>query len=348
MSIFTDFKVNSRRFKDMSKIFLDEKGPKIAIYGGTAAIITGGIIACTKTSKAEQIIEAHKDKEKTFDIVKNDPKYVDEYSQKDYATDKVSNYIHTGIEMAKLYRVPLALTGSGLFGIVWGTRKYDKKVTGLTLSVGAITAAINEYRKRVAEVIGEEDEKDLFLGTEVTKADILDEKGKVVGESKAKKIDVDKVVNNPFTLTFGPIDEVTGKINYKFDQSSNIYNTQTTTRIRDKHNDSLRERAFRDGVAWTWLYEIAQEHGITLPPHLITAGWVLVKRADGTLYSPVGDPYIDLGNISSVICRMDRQDIIEEAQGIGAADPIYLCPNCNDIRTWLYNYKKEVKELAKG
>ena len=77
------------------------------------------------------------------------------------------------------------------------------------------------------------------------------------------------------------------------------------------------------------------------PSLYATAGWVVEHDENGNLYSPVGDPKVDLGLINNISMYCDSYDLAEEEVGIAEARPIMLNPNCTDIRGYLYNKEKK-------
>ena len=223
------------------------------------------------------------------------------------------------------------MTGVGLASILWGTNRLDKKVRDLTISAAAIAEAFNRYRERVANEVGTEKEKDLYLGTETK--EVVSEDGKTTAE---KVISESEVRSNPRIFEFGPTNW-DGSMNSVFDRKSPSLNILTINSVMKKAQMDL------EIYGKAWMRDYFKMLGIPCPAVYTTAGWVVEKDENGELYSPIGDAKVDFGLIDNVRFYCDEYDLAEEDAGIATAKPIMFVPNCNDIRGYLY--KKESKRF---
>ena len=342
MKVFNKIRVATHNACKKGEIILDENGPKWAIFGGAALLMCSTVIACRQTLKAETIIEEHKKREEAINTVVNDDIYKGEYTVDDAKKDIVANYLKTGAAFIKLYRAPLVLSAVGLAGIFWGTNKLDTKVRNLTVTVAAISEALDQYRKRVANAVGEEAENDIYLGTDVSKVDVLDENGKKItkAEQVIKKNDADKLRQNPYIHEFGP-QNWDGTTNGVFDRHAPSYNILTVKRVE---RDAQRDLELFGQVWWR---DICKQLGMKCPAIYATAGWVVERDENGELYAPIGDSKVDFGLISDVNFYCDKFDLSEEEAGIALANPIFLKPNCLDIRDYLYTKEKKKFNIVK-
>lgn len=341
MNILTKAKVFAHNTLNRSRTALDENGPKLAIYGGAALLVGAIVMTGKQTLKADEVLQAAKDREDRINQCLTSPEITEaEYSAEDAKLDIRKSQIQTVKDFVVLYRKPILMTAVGLAGILWGTNKLDKKVRDLTVSVAAITQALSEYRSRVANAVGEETEKDLFLGTDVTKVEVLDENGNPItkAEQVVKKNDAEKLKRNPFIFEFGPRTWY-GATNTMFDPHTPSYNILTVRQVMKESQADL------ELYGEVWVRDILKKLGCKkCPTALLNHGWVVKRNEDGTLYAPVGDPKVDFGLVNNVEYYCDAFDLNEEEVGIANALPIMLCFNCCDIRQAVY--AKEKKLLA--
>ena len=333
MKLFNNIKVFTHNTIKKGEVVLDEKGPKWAIIGGAALLVASTVVACKQTTKAEAIVtEFHKQQGYIEEAATSDV-YKGQYTEEDKKKDTIQNCIKTGVAFVKLYRAPIIMTAVGLTGILWGTNKLDNKVKNLTLSVAAITEALQQYRHRVAKAVGTEAEQDLYLGVE-NQPEVIDSKtGEVV--SKAKKlVKENDIKRNPLIFEFGPINW-DGSVNYTFDSSAPSLNLVTVRQIQRNAQRDL------ELFGQYWVRDIFKSLGMKCPSLYTTAGWVVERDENGNLYSPIGDAKIDLGLIDNLSFYADADDLAEEEAGIAEARPIMLNPNCTDIRAYLYNKEKK-------
>lgn len=322
------------------RVVLDENGPKMAIYGGAAALVGAVVLTGKQSIKAYEVIEQHKKDVQAITTAANDEIYGAKYTQEMAQTDIKKANINMIKDFVHIYRGPILLSVVGLTGILCGTNKLDKKVRDLTVSVAAISQAWTEYRKRVANAVGTETEQDLYLGTDVSKVEVLDENGHPItkAEQIIKKNDADKLKKNPYIFEFGP-QTWYGAENTVFDKSAPSYNILN---VRGVLRDAQRDLELYGQV---WVRDIYKKLGNKkCPALLMNAGWVVERDSEGKIYAPIGDAKIDFGLIDNVEFYCDSFDLNEEEVGIASANPIMMCFNCCDIRGYLYN--KEKKQFA--
>lgn len=339
MSIFTDIKVFAHNTYTKSRVLLDENGPKMAIYGGTALLVGAIALTAKQTLKADEVLQAAKDREARIDTALTSPEISEaEYSTEDAKNDIRRSQIQTVKDFVVLYRAPIAMTVVGVAGILWGTNKLDKKVRDLTIGIAAINQALAEYRKRVANAVGEETEKDLYLGTNVTKVEVLDENGNPItkAEQVIKKNDADSLRRNPHIFEFGPTTWY-GAVNSEFDKHAPSYNI-----LKAKH---IQQQAQKDLELYgeVWVRDILKQFGAKkCPTALLNHGWVVKRDENGNLYAPIGDAKVDFGLIEDVTFYCDSYDWVEEEVGIAEALPIMMCFNSCDIVKSVYLEEKKI------
>lgn len=334
MKLLDSIKRNVTNGAKTARIKLDDNGPKWAILGGAALLVGAGVLACYKTTTADDILEDHKKRLSRLNEAASDETLRKAYNYDDKAImkDTIATYTRTGIEYIKHYALPIGMAAIGLVGILWGTDKLDSKVKDLTIAAAAASQALAEYRKRVAGEVGSEKEEELYFGQKPSERVMTDpETGEV---RKVKVFDA----NNPYAkLIWGPYNDgdVGMKKNSAFDQSE-IVNFALLARLEKQHQRLLEMNHV------IFLRDILKELDMECPAELLTAGWIVEVDENGKLYSPIGDPNIDLGYaiLGNAHERLatDRGGLKAEFdQGIPNAEPWMLNPNCVELRGYIFN-----------
>lgn len=338
MELFNKVKRSVVNGTQKMRIKLDDNGPKWAILGGTALLVGAGVVACHKTRKADYILEDHKKRMARLEEATSDEtlRKVYNYTDKEIVKDTVATYARTGLNYIKHYALPLTMGAVGIVGILWGTNKLDNKVKNLTLAAAATTQALAEYRKRVAEEVGEEKEEELYFGQKPSERVMTDPE---TGETRKVKVLDGK---SPYSkLMWGPYNDgdIGTKKNKAFDQSE-IVNFATLVRIQ-KNAQRLLEINHR-----VFLRDILRDLDVECPAELLTAGWQVEVDETGKLYSPIGDTFVDLGFaiIGNAHERLetDKAGLMAELeQGIANAEPWSLNPNCVELRNYIFNKQNQ-------
>lgn len=157
----------------------------ILLGGGLVAGVGTVVLACRATMKAPDILAAHNDMK---DQINQAAEIGDQlYSEKDKQVDTVKNYIRTGRRLALAYAPAAALGATSAFCFIAQHRmlqnkvvKLEETVAGLTAAYAAIDTAFKNYRKRVVDKYGEEEDRYFRYGIKDEKIEVTesDEKGK--------------------------------------------------------------------------------------------------------------------------------------------------------------------------
>lgn len=162
---------SASRFAHMSVFKAKQHSPEILIVVGTVSIIAGTVHACKATLKAQDVIEdTSKKLDTVHGLVDGSIKKKDdaEYTSEDAGRDTLNIYVKTGISFAKLYAPSIILIGGGI-GCMFGSHYIMRKRNAAAIAAyTAISNSFAEYRKRVAESIGEEAEKQIRSGLKAT------------------------------------------------------------------------------------------------------------------------------------------------------------------------------------
>lgn len=142
---------------------LKKYSPEILMVAGTAAVIGGVVLACKATMKVDDVLEELD--EDLGKIKKASELELDNYTEDDVKRDKVVAYAHCVGGFAKHYApaAGLILFGLGCYMGAYGIMR--KRNLALMAAYDGLQKAFSDYRNRVKERLGEEEEKELYYGS---------------------------------------------------------------------------------------------------------------------------------------------------------------------------------------
>jgi type II secretory pathway pseudopilin PulG len=173
---------NSVTRKVHRQILITKKqSPHIFFITGMLGAITSTVLACRATLKlSETLDEIQNDiqnvkilshsNEEVIDMESMEPGVTvqeivrSEYPDEQYAKDLVYVYAKASVRLTKLYG-PSIIIGAASIGLLTSSHvQLARRNQALIAAYGMLQQAFNEYRERVQEEIGEERERDLYLG----------------------------------------------------------------------------------------------------------------------------------------------------------------------------------------
>lgn len=267
----------TRLFSKMGRA-IKHAGPEIAIISGTVGLVTAGVIACTKTPKAIEIIEQHK---KDMDILaeaneKGAMANGEPYPVEQYKQDKITVCTQTGLKFLKVYAIPLTLAAVSVVSILSGGKVFRQRLTSLGAAYALLEQNFGKYRDGVIEKFGKDIDDELRFGTktELVEKEVIDENGN-------KKTELEEVK----TTTYD------GHSDYaRFFDESSIYwekdggrNLAFVQQVQAWCNDQLRN----EGVLF--LNDVYKQLGIARTEAGQHVGWVWDPNNDKI------DRYVDFG-----------------------------------------------------
>lgn len=159
--------------------FIADNKATLLIGGGIGTMITGGIFACRATFKLSPILEDH------MDVINNIADL--EETNKEYKEgghDRKVCYFKTIKKITKLYFIPFTITVMGTVMVLSGTKMITDDNAKLSAAVTTTMSAFNEYRGRVSEKYGKEQDEAFLAGDKEIEVEETDAKGK---KKKVKK-----------------------------------------------------------------------------------------------------------------------------------------------------------------
>ena len=198
---------------------LKKHSPEILTAVGITGVVTGTVLACVATSKLDKTLEPHK---KEIDEIHESK---EQMSEKAYRSEITKAYGRTALDMAKLYGPAVIVEGSAIACLVGSHKIMRNRNAALAAAYTTVSTAFDRYKKRVAEKLGDEAEKEIRYG--IREEEVEEE----TTDSKGKKKIVKKMVKTMGEEEFSPYSRFydAGSYGWSRDASANklfLRNTQ--------------------------------------------------------------------------------------------------------------------------
>lgn len=260
-----------------AELMIKKNSPEILLGVGIVGFVGTVITACRATLRADEVLEYHKKKMKDIHdakkIADQNPKEELEYDDNLYRQDVGFQYLKTTGNMVKLYAPTIALGSLSLVCILVSRNIMQKRYLGVLAAYNGVSAAFEEYRKRVRNEYGEDLDKHFRYGTTYEELPVYDENGKKTKEKeKVEMTETGMVVPNDDSCRF-------------FDSSNPNWDKNPTFSMmwlrgqQNILNDILHTRGH------VFLNEVYDALGFPHTPQGAVLGWI-----DGE-----GDDCIDFG-----------------------------------------------------
>lgn len=152
-------------------LMLKKASPHIMLVSGVAGVVAATVLACRATVKAKDLIEETHDELDDVEVDALNRNLPEKYRKK--AIFKV--YVHQTAKFAKLYALPVTI-GAASLGLIIGSHcVLNRRYVGTAAAYKAVDEAFKAYRKRIADIVGEEEEKDIYYGRETKEVQVPNE-----------------------------------------------------------------------------------------------------------------------------------------------------------------------------
>lgn len=241
-------------------LHLQKVSPGVLLGAGIVGMVGSTVLACRATLKVDTVMDEAKTK---LDMAKN----LDhpQYSEKDRSRDITLIYFQTGVKTVRLYAPAIIVGVISIYALRSSHNILTRRNVALTAAYGALDKGFREYRGRVVEKYGEDQDRDFRYGTE--KVEIVSPEGK-----KELVTRVSREVPSIYARFF---DETSPSWNKEPE-----YNLVFLQCQQNHANDILRSRGH------LFLNEVYKELGLEHSREGAVVGWVL---------SPEGDNFVDFG-----------------------------------------------------
>lgn len=198
---------SAARFAGKAEFTIKKNSPEILLGAGIVGFVGTVVLACRATCRADEVLEFHRRKIKDINDAKEiadaDPEGEMSYDIEIYRQDKAIRYLKTTGSLAKLYAPTVAVGALSLACILTSRNIMQKRYLGVVAAYNGLSAAFEEYRKRVRDEYGEGLDKHFRYGTTYEELPVYDENGKKTKEKeKVEKTETEMVVPNDDTCRF--------------------------------------------------------------------------------------------------------------------------------------------------
>jgi hypothetical protein len=157
---------------------LQKHAPQILFSAGVVGTVTSTVLACRATLKVDEVLEEAKERRQLVHSTFEDPETQD-YSKKDRDQDLTKLQVQTTIRIVKLYMPAVIVGGLSIAALTGSNRLLMNRNAALGAAYTALDKGFREYRARVVEKYGPDEDRNFRYGTEMVEVED--------GEGKKKK-----------------------------------------------------------------------------------------------------------------------------------------------------------------
>jgi hypothetical protein len=143
-----------------NSLLLQRSSPKVLFGVGVAGMVGSTVLACRATLKMSDVLEKTQGNLETARTLQHE-----EYSEKDRSRDVTLIYFQTGVQVFKLYAPAIIVGGVSIAALTQSHRILTNRNVALTAAYSALEKGFTEYRTRVVEKYGEDEDRNLRYGT---------------------------------------------------------------------------------------------------------------------------------------------------------------------------------------
>ena len=277
------------------KFGLKKHSPEILVVAGTVGVVTSAVMACKATLKVNAVVDEAKENLNKIEVAgqKGVTEAGETYTEEDVKNETKIVYIQTGVELAKLYALPVGLGVVSIAAILGGHNILRKRNIALAASYTALFNDFKGYRSRVVERFGEQLDKELKYNLKTKEVEEI-----VVHEDGTEEIvkKKEQVMDDP--------DGLAGYDSFArfFDDGcagwdpNPEYSLMFLNQQQNYANDKLRRQGY------LFLNDVYDMLGIPKCKEGQTHGWVYDEK------NPIGDNFVDFGIYN--ISRRKNRDFV--------------------------------------
>lgn len=244
-------------------LLVQKASPEALMVAGIAGMVGSTVLACRATLKMHDVLDEAKG---NLDIARRLEHQ--DYSERDRSRDISLIYFQSSVKVIKLYAPAIIVGGISIYALTSSNRILTKRNAALTAAYGALERGFREYRGRVVDKYGEEEDRNFRYGTEI--ATIEDpETGK-----KREVVRVSPDDPSIYARFFDPVSPSWNK--------NPEYNLIFLKCQQNYANDLLKSRGH------VFLNEVYDMLGLSRSQAGAVVGWVLSKNGET-------DNFIDFG-----------------------------------------------------
>lgn len=165
-----------------TKAFTIKNAPELMVGAGVTTGVVAAVIACKQTLKLDAVAERYNYDSERIHKAFDEKTYGDDYTERDMKHDLTKIAATRALETAKIYALPVGLGVISIGLVLGGFGVLKMRHTALISAYGALQTSFNEYRERVKNKYGEEEEYKLYHGIEDVTVTTIDENGETKTE----------------------------------------------------------------------------------------------------------------------------------------------------------------------
>lgn len=151
-------------------LLAQKNSPTFLFAGGVVGVVGSTVLACRATLKLQDVLDGAQSDLATSKVVAETKP--EEYSEQDRQRDTALIYIRTSMKIVRLYTPAIVLGGASIAALTSSHNQLTRRNAALTAAYAAVEKGFKQYRERVVEKYGEDQDRDFRYGTE--KVEIVD------------------------------------------------------------------------------------------------------------------------------------------------------------------------------
>jgi hypothetical protein len=143
-----------------STLLMQKNSPGVLLGVGVVGMVGSTVLACRATLKMDTVLDDAQTKLEMAKTLEHE-----DYSERDRHKDISLIYVQTSMKVIKLYAPAVLVGGLSIAALTSSHRILNRRNVALTAAYSALEKGFNEYRARVVEQYGEEQDRNFRYGT---------------------------------------------------------------------------------------------------------------------------------------------------------------------------------------
>jgi hypothetical protein len=140
-------------------LILERNSPSLLFGAGIVGVVSSTVLACRATLKMQDVLEDTQRKLNTAKTLEHD-----DYSEKDRQRDITLIHVQSGARIVRLYTPAILVGGASIAALTRSHNILNERNAALTAAYAALDKGFKEYRQRVVEKYGEDQDQEFRHG----------------------------------------------------------------------------------------------------------------------------------------------------------------------------------------
>lgn len=255
MNILSTVVNTTKALPAKAKMTIIKNAPVLCLGAGVAGVIGGVVLACKATRKSDAVInEFHEYETYCEGLVGKPCSDGTTYSEEDKNNDIKNEKIKTGVKVAKNYILAVLIIAASIGFICGGYKIKSNRAARLASTLNAVLIGEKAYRQRVASVIGDEAERELYYGKHTE----VDEEGNTIVTYEVPKTGLAYVFDDS-NVNFGRSNTMNAKwlcniyqqLYRRYETIGHIFIIDILKELGD-HEEDINFSDLRCAKTWGW------------------------------------------------------------------------------------------------